>query len=198
MSNTAAFLPVAPDRPPQTSLLPVPLQETGRGVKSRARRSGVRSRGAGDAPDDQPAGTIDLARARRAAAVQALAVLALSITASAARPEADPARGADLFARHCAVCHGAGGGGDGPLAARQMIPPTNLTELGAGEAFPTLRVAARIDGRDPLVSHGSPMPIWGDFLTGPKVMLRTAPGQPILVDAPVADLVAYIATLQAR
>lgn len=197
MPRTAACLLFAPDRTLGASR-PAAPQDTDRGGKPPARRAAAKPPRAGAAPDGQPAGAIDLARARRAAAVQALAVLALALTASAAKPEPDPARGAALFARHCAMCHGEAGRGDGPMAAGQMIPPADLTELGAGDAFPTFRVAARIDGRDPLVSHGSPMPVWGDFLTGPKVMLRTAAGQPILVDAPVADLVAYIATLQAR
>jgi cytochrome c oxidase cbb3-type subunit 2 len=34
--------------------------------------------------------------------------------------------GSRLFARHCAVCHGNDGAGDGPLAKRLPMPPTNL------------------------------------------------------------------------
>ena len=35
--------------------------------------------------------------------------------------------GKDLFARHCAACHGSEGEGDGPLARRFLRPPANLT-----------------------------------------------------------------------
>ncbi|MCP5542744.1 MAG: cytochrome c [Akkermansiaceae bacterium] len=37
-------------------------------------------------------------------------------------------RGPELFLRHCAACHGATGGGDGPLAAKFIRPPANLIE----------------------------------------------------------------------
>ena len=38
------------------------------------------------------------------------------------------ARGASLFARHCALCHGPYGYGDGPAAASLPVKPANLTE----------------------------------------------------------------------
>lgn len=38
------------------------------------------------------------------------------------------ARGAELYGQHCVACHGAGGRGDGPAAARLPKPPANLTE----------------------------------------------------------------------
>jgi putative copper resistance protein D len=38
------------------------------------------------------------------------------------------ARGAELYGQHCVACHGAGGRGDGPAAARLHKPPANLTE----------------------------------------------------------------------
>jgi putative copper resistance protein D len=46
------------------------------------------------------------------------------------QPYAAPfvARGAPLYAQNCAMCHGAGGRGDGPLAAKLPIRPADLTE----------------------------------------------------------------------
>ena len=38
------------------------------------------------------------------------------------------ARGAELYGQHCVACHGTGGKGDGPKAARLPKPPANLTE----------------------------------------------------------------------
>ncbi|MFZ1728108.1 MAG: cytochrome c, partial [Albidovulum sp.] len=73
-----------------------------------------------------------------------------------------------------------------------------LTALAATNAgvFPVARVVARIDGRQPLVSHGSPMPVFGPYFEGEPVMLAAETGQPILTSQPVADLVAYLETLQ--
>ena len=50
------------------------------------------------------------------------------------------ARGAVLFVQNCASCHGAGGAGDGPLAAASPVPPADLTaghlwEHSDGELF---------------------------------------------------------------
>jgi high-affinity iron transporter len=46
--------------------------------------------------------------------------------APAAAP--DPARGAALYAQHCASCHGAAGAGDGPLARGMEPPPIDFTD----------------------------------------------------------------------
>ncbi|TYO98253.1 cbb3-type cytochrome c oxidase subunit III [Geothermobacter ehrlichii] len=49
--------------------------------------------------------------------------------------------GADLFARNCAVCHGAEGRGDGPAAASLPTPPANFHDAhhrgfyGPGEKY---------------------------------------------------------------
>jgi mono/diheme cytochrome c family protein len=128
--------------------------------------------------------------------IEALALSALLSVATQAGAEPDPMRGADLFAHHCAMCHGTDARGGGPLAPALILQPADLTALGRGDAFPVFRVVARIDGRDPLVAHGSPMPVWGDWFEGPQVALRAASGQPILTSAPVADLAAYLATLR--
>lgn len=41
----------------------------------------------------------------------------------------DLARGAKLYSENCAACHGAGGNGDGPLAARLDPPPMAFAEI---------------------------------------------------------------------
>lgn len=107
--------------------------------------------------------------------------------------------GRDIFTRHCATCHGLEGRGDGPMAGVMTIKPVNLTELAAqnGGAFPMERVVKRIDGRDPLVSHGSPMPVYGGFFEGRfDVPIKTPGGQPVLTSRPVVDLVAFITQIQ--
>lgn len=111
----------------------------------------------------------------------------------------DAMTGAALYQTHCAVCHGAEARGDGPMAPVLLVQPADLTALVArhGGVFPLERVAARIDGRDPLVSHGSDMPVYGRFFEeGPDVALRTESGQPLLTSQPIADLVAWLRTIQ--
>ena len=110
----------------------------------------------------------------------------------------DAAAGQALFVSQCAYCHGLAASGDGPLAGALIIKPRDLTGLAAANdgVFPVARTVARIDGRQPLVSHGSPMPVFGSYFEGDPVMLRAETGQPIRASQPIADLVAYLETLQ--
>ena len=110
----------------------------------------------------------------------------------------DASAGAEIYARHCASCHGIAGSGDGPMSPVLLIQPSDLTTLTEryNGTFPKERVVMRIDGRDPLVSHGSPMPVYGDFFEGEDIILKTETGQPVLTSVPVADLLAYLEGLQ--
>ena len=126
-----------------------------------------------------------------------LCLLALLISTTLSAQDAE--RGRELYMTHCATCHGTGGQGDGPMASVLLIQPTNLAALAAGNGgvFPVERVVKRIDGRDPLVAHGSPMPVYGDFFEGRyDLMLRLEQEQAVGATRPLADLVAYIAELQ--
>ena len=121
--------------------------------------------------------------------------LAIGISTTPVWPEdGNAGRGEEIYQDYCATCHGLEMTGHGPMAGVLLIPPANLSRLevrNEGE-FPTGRVVKRIDGREPLVSHGSPMPVYGDFFQGKGVMLKSAHGQPILTSQPVADLEAYL------
>ena len=111
----------------------------------------------------------------------------------------DPDVGRALYHTHCATCHGLEAQGDGPMAGVLLIPPPDLTGLSLrhGGTFPLERVVTRIDGRDPLVSHGSPMPVYGDFFEGVfDVPMKTPGGQPVLTSQPVVDLVAWLREIQ--
>jgi mono/diheme cytochrome c family protein len=110
----------------------------------------------------------------------------------------DAMTGEALYLEHCAVCHGVDATGDGPMAPVLLVQPADLTTLIARYegVFPLERVAARIDGRDPLVSHGSQMPVYGLFFQGKDVALRTDAGQPMLTSQPIADIVAWLRTIQ--
>ncbi|MBR9844042.1 MAG: cytochrome c [Rhodobacteraceae bacterium] len=112
--------------------------------------------------------------------------------------EGDGARGEALYLEHCVACHGVDVMGNGPMAGVMIIKPSDLTALSVdnGGAFPLVRVIKRIDGRDPLVSHGSPMPVYGSLFEGHDLALRTESGQPIMTSQPVADLVVYLQGVQ--
>ncbi len=124
-----------------------------------------------------------------------IGLLALATQAGAQ----DAEMGAELYQHYCATCHGIDATGHGPMAGVLVIQPADLTKL-AGEdgVFPTARVVARIDGRDPLVSHGSPMPVYGPYFDGQDTSMKTPEGQPILTSQPIVDLVAYLQTLQGQ
>jgi len=131
----------------------------------------------------------------------ALALVAVAATAPApATAEGNARNGEAIYERYCAACHGADATGDGPMRAVLTVQPTDLTALSAGNdgVFPMGRVVKRIDGRDPLVAHGSPMPIYGDFFEGQDAALKTESGQPIITSTPVTDLIAYLEGLQSR
>jgi mono/diheme cytochrome c family protein len=110
----------------------------------------------------------------------------------------DAPAGADLYIRYCAACHGMEARGDGEMAAILTVLPSDLTQISAGNGgiFPVSRVAAQIDGRDPLLAHGGVMPLFGDFFEGQDTAIPSEAGQPILTSRPVADLVAFLAAIQ--
>lgn len=127
-----------------------------------------------------------------------VACFAAPLSAPAQEAVGDPQRGAGLYGLYCATCHGAAGRGDGPTAEIMTLQPADLTGLSAANAgvFPTARVVRQIDGRDPVLAHGSPMPVFGPFFEGEDTAMKTPAGQPILTSRPVADLVAWLMAIQ--
>jgi len=106
--------------------------------------------------------------------------------------------GHGLFFTFCATCHGDEGKGGGPMVDVLKIEPPDLTVLKSGNdgVFPTARVAFRIDGRDPIPSHGGPMPLFGQLFEGDAVMVESETGQPILLARDIADLIAWLESVQ--
>jgi len=138
-------------------------------------------------------------------AALAVAVVALPVAAQAQdEPQTDGQTGAqteaaELYDRHCAVCHGADAQGGGPLAPALILQPPDLTRLSErnGGVFPVIRVVMRIDGRDPLVAHGSPMPVYGGFFEGDgQASIKAETGQPIVAAEQVVALTDYLRELQ--
>lgn len=112
----------------------------------------------------------------------------------ATRPLSPPT-GAEMFATHCASCHGVAGEGDGPVAAVLAVTAPNLRTLRQrnGGDFPADTVAAYIDGRRLPASHGDRlMPIWGDVF---DTTARIVPGADS-ADMRIAAIVDYLEELQ--
>ncbi|SPJ28644.1 c-type cytochrome [Falsiruegeria mediterranea] len=129
--------------------------------------------------------------------MKAVLSLVLGLAASASMAQ-DAEMGEALYLKHCATCHGIEATGQGPMAGVLVIKPVDLTQLEQDGIFPVERVAKRIDGRDALISHGSPMPVYGDFFEGRDVAIKTHTGQPLMTSQPIVDLIAYMRTLQAN
>jgi len=74
-------------------------------------------------------------------------------------PTAAPvlARGRDLYAQNCATCHGAAGGGDGPVAATLHPPPRNFLDTATMDAMSPVRVFNALTDGLP----GTAMPSFG-------------------------------------
>ncbi len=124
----------------------------------------------------------------------ALMTLATPVLAQDAGP--DLAAGQMLYDRHCSTCHGAAGEGNGPLAGALTLQPADLTALTVDGVFPAERILSRIDGRDPLVSHGSPMPVYGEFFDGPEIAMKLPSGQPLIAPEAMVHLMAWIESVQ--
>jgi mono/diheme cytochrome c family protein len=126
--------------------------------------------------------------------------LAALLPLPAAAQEADRvARGEAVFLDHCAVCHGTDARGNGPMTPALRWPAPDLTALAGEGGFPVVEVVAKIDGRDPLASHGSQMPVWGPYFEeyDPQgAFLPTPSGQPLATSEPVAALVAWLESVQ--
>lgn len=75
------------------------------------------------------------------------------------------------FDANCAVCNGASGKGDGPLAASINTNVADLTVLSNNNGvFPSDRVHQFIDGRSEVAAHGPrDMPVWGQVYNAEAV-----------------------------
>ncbi len=129
--------------------------------------------------------------------------LASGFAASAARAADEKAGlsplaavGERLFVRHCAVCHGRSGAGDGPFAGILSVPSADLTRIAARRdgVFPRDEIAAYVDGRFVPPAHGTrEMPIWGRWLGQPLTPDTTSDEA---VRGEILALLTYVETLQ--
>ncbi len=115
----------------------------------------------------------------------------------------DTTLGKAEFDANCAVCHGASGKGDGPLAGYIKTDVPDLTALTTNNngVFPSDRVHQIIDGRGEVAVHGPrDMPIWGQVYNAQAVEYYREVWQiqdpASIVRTRIDALVAYIASLQ--
>jgi len=100
-----------------------------------------------------------------------LSVVGMAGLAACLAPMPKTPTGAEDFAAYCAVCHGAGGRGDGEMAAMLDRRPADLTRLARrkdGE-FPATRVMAKIWGYTGGQNGTAVMPNFGPLLAGETV-----------------------------
>lgn len=125
----------------------------------------------------------------------ALAPGALVAGVAPARAQEDDTveSGKDAYLRHCAVCHGLEGYGNGPLAEAMKITPSDLTRLASqhGGAFPEAKVSDVIRNGGAVLGHGSAtMPAWGLYFAEKR--------KPEVLRARVKALVGYLAAIQTQ
>ena len=108
--------------------------------------------------------------------VLALASAGVLASTHEVRPGVTPAaRGAAVFSKYCALCHGSGGAGDGRAASMQKVPPADLT---ASTRSPSYKLQIVREGGAGL-GRSSSMPAWREVLS----------------DTEIADVVEYLETL---
>lgn len=103
--------------------------------------------------------------------------------------------GSFTYKTYCAVCHGAGGKGDGPLSENLRFRPLDLTLIARrnGGSYPEETVFRIIDGRKPVKGHGGPdMPVWGDAFKNAESGFRED-----AVKERIQGLVDFLKTIQA-
>jgi mono/diheme cytochrome c family protein len=100
-----------------------------------------------------------------------------------------------LYTAYCAVCHGAAGKGDGPLAQSLKTAPIDLTRIAArnGGTYPLKSVVRIISGEQEIRGgHGTrEMPVWGPIFS--QVVWDQDLGQ-----IRVYNLAKHIETLQVK
>ena len=121
-----------------------------------------------------------------------------AVLAAPALAEPDPVAGEGVFQTFCAACHGADAKGNGPMTEVLTLIPPDLTQLSAsnGGVFPVFDVLRQIDGRDPMLAHGGEMPLFGQLFEFPDTAIATDSGQPILTAQPLADVAAWLKSVQ--
>ncbi|ETX28858.1 c-type cytochrome [Roseivivax isoporae] len=134
----------------------------------------------------------------RPVALALTALLAAAPLRAAPDDDPSPEAGHEVYSVFCQSCHGTGGRGDGDFADLLSRPPADLTRVAArnGGTFPALEVMRRIDGRADVPGHGVIMPVFGPLFELEVAITRTESGQPVVTSRSIADLTAWIESIQ--
>ncbi|MGE4092734.1 MAG: cytochrome c [Candidatus Binatia bacterium] len=139
-----------------------------------------------------------LTKGRLLCSLTCVTLLAASPIVGHAQEEEVAAAGKPSYEQNCAVCHGAGGKGDGPAMNLLTVKPADLTKITARNngTFPFWKIYRIIDGREELKGHGQKdMPIWG-------AEFRAEAGGGAAVESQVRgrilELVYYLQSIQAK
>ncbi len=109
--------------------------------------------------------------------------------------------GESLYNQYCSTCHGADGGGQGPLTEIMLEKPQDLRQLAANNpaeegVFPMLRVIHVIDGRTGLRAHGGSMPTYGAVFMAETVDEMEDMGAVLETRGRVLSLAMYLESIQ--
>jgi len=128
--------------------------------------------------------------------LRAIAPFALVLSAGGASADE---LGEATYRENCASCHGAAGGGDGPLAEVMTVPvpPLNTLSQQNGGIFPMLMVVHTIDGRNETRGHGNPMPVWGATFKSAAQAARN-PATDLVARGRILSLAYYLESIQLR
>jgi mono/diheme cytochrome c family protein len=106
----------------------------------------------------------------------------------------NPSSGAELYKKHCAVCHGTDLKGNGPFPPPYRMPP-DLTTLARrhGGKFPETYVANVLRNGVTLPTHGpAEMPVWGaEFASTERL-------DTVQVELRIKNLTNYIKSFQTK
>lgn len=128
-----------------------------------------------------------------------LVVLLMSLSfvprAGAQETQSAPISGKDLFAAHCAACHGSDGKGAAEGTGSEKSSPADLTQIAKRNngRFPSMRVTAIIDGEYNVPPHEvRAMPVWG------PVFRARAHGRLDSAQVQIMKLVRYLQSIQEK
>lgn len=123
---------------------------------------------------------------------------ALLVAACAPEDMPEASEGRDLFMQNCAVCHGADGRGNGPVASAMDPPPSDLTVLAARNDgdLPVAEILSKIDGYAQGGITGPSMPQFGDLFRGDLIPIDTGDGIMTPTPRKLVALLAYIESIQ--
>lgn len=86
--------------------------------------------------------------------------LGLSLSANAAAPKGDPAKGKAIFMEKCTPCHGQQGKGDGPAGTALNPKPRNLTDAKYVSTLTDDHIFKTIGEGGAAVGKSPAMPSW--------------------------------------